>query len=77
MSMMRFFKEKINNSQSGFTLIELLVVTGLSGIVAASIGGAIIAQKNLYQHEVRRTKTNQNLRSIFDMVGPQLSLIHI
>ena len=72
---MRFFKQKINNSQGGFTLMELLVVTGLSGIIAASVGGAVIAQKNLYKQEVRRTKTNQNLRAIFDMVGPQVKLI--
>ena len=73
--MMRFLKNKINNPQSGFTLVELLVVTALSGIVAASIGGAIIAQKNLYKQDVRRSKINQNLRSIFDIIGPQVKLM--
>ena len=75
MRILRFIKERKHYSQSGFTLMELLVVTGLSGIVAATIGGAIIAQKNLYKQEVRRTKMNQDFRSIFDIIGPQVKLV--
>ena len=67
-------KRYILSSYKGFTLLELMVTTGMLVLISAMVGGAIVAQKKLYVAEVVRTKSNQDLRGIFNLVSSEIRL---
>ena len=53
----------------GFTLVELLVANLLGVIVVGMTISVVLQNRDLYQHDITRTRLNQNLRSALDVIG--------
>jgi hypothetical protein len=71
--MIKYMKSQqyIQNCASGFTLMELLVAITLSMIVIGLLLSTTITSKNLFRADVARTKINQDLRAVMDIIGSQ------
>ena len=62
------------NCASGYTLLELLVASLLGLLLAAMILSTMNANRNLYKKDLVRTRINQNLRGVMDIIGGDLRL---
>ena len=56
-------------SDDGFTVVELLVASTLGLMVTAMALAAVLANREVYKHDVVRTRINQNLRSALAIIG--------
>lgn len=56
-------------SSQGFTVLEFLVGNTLGLMFIALTLSATLSNRRLYQHDLIRTRLNQNLRSALDIVG--------
>lgn len=62
-------KQFLRNSNKGFTLIEIMVANALGMLIVGLTIAAILSNRSLYQHDLVRTRVNQNLRGALDLVG--------
>ena len=71
-------KQSLQNLQSrnskGFTLVEIIVSMGLAAGLAVMVAGTVIVQKSLAKTDVKRSQANQDLRSLFDIIGTEIRL---
>ena len=62
------YNKNIKNNKKGFTLVELMVVLAITAILAALVGGGLIAYTRLARFE----KNEANARTLFQTA--QISL---
>ena len=62
------YNKNIKNKKKGFTLVELMVVLAITAILAALVGGGLIAYTRLARFE----KNEANARTLFQTA--QISL---
>jgi len=60
------------NSASGFTILELIVATGLGLVVIGLTLGATLANRNIYQQDLLRTRLSQNIKSSLNYLGTNI-----
>lgn len=62
----------LRDYDKGFTLVELLVAMMLGAIMTAMSLAAILSNRRLYQHDLVKTRLNQDLRSAMDLLGTNI-----
>lgn len=62
-------KQSILCSDSGFTLVELLVASVIALLVMAMAAESTTSLRNLYLHDIVRTRLNQDMRASLDLIG--------
>ena len=56
----------------GTTLAELMVAISLSAIIASMVVSISLANRNVYQKDLSRTKVNEDLRSALNIIGSEI-----
>lgn len=68
-------RQSLQNSTKGFGLIELMVASLLGLVVGGIILSSVTAQGRLFKGDIARTRANENLRGLTDIVAAQLRLV--
>ena len=56
----------------GTTLAELMVAVSLSAVIASMVVSVSLANRNIYQKDLSRTKVNEDLRSALNIIGSEI-----
>ena len=54
------------------TLMEFMVAIGLSALIALMIVSVALANRNIYQRDIVRTRVNQNVRAALELIGAEV-----
>lgn len=58
--------------RTGFTLLEALVALTLSSVIVALVSSVFLTQNNFYRRVVQRTRVQDNLRVVTDLVASEV-----
>ena len=71
-SFARSFLVRNRRAANGFTVVELLVSMAMGLILLTMIMQTTMANRNLYSHDVVRTRISQDIRSSLDILGQNI-----
>lgn len=63
---------RCQEQECGFTVVELLVAMTLGLILLTMVMQTTMANRNLYSHDVVRTRVSQDIRSSLDILGQNI-----